>query len=325
MATKYISPIDIDLAKKSKTLRGALGRLEKGLDKIVARTLTNPKRSAAFWNKAQRDVNKIYKQMNESYKKWTGKNLPVTYRESVRVNMKKLKKSAKAYNKTPKKNTIQLINSQYSKTVTKALVADSIRDFSTAASLGQKNVSRYLSAAQKATNQLWIEGTDITGGNLIAKLQADPTTKNLVNTMLNSRFVQVIDKNGVARNYKNKYYAEMVNRTKWHEAQSAAVRGVAANYDTDLIRVSAHNTTTEICQQYEGKVMSLTGKNKDFPIADQVSPYHISCLHFITPIFIESLRATGTEQAFKDFGRGKTNKPPFPSSFVPIKDRPEAA
>lgn len=321
---KYLSPIDRELKKRSQPLSQRLSSLTVKLDKTVQSTITNPERSAAYWTGKRKEVNSIYSDMEESYSKWTVTNLPKSYNDSVYKSMKKAGRSAAPYGIEPKKNATDFTNGQYSKATKSILTEDAIRDYATASSLGQKNVNRYLSEAQKAANALYLAGEEVNSANIIAALSANPATKKIVDNMINSRYVQVIDKNGIPRNYKPKYYAEMVQRVKWHEAQSAAVRGVAANYNTDLIRVSAHNTTTEICQQYEGKVMSLSGKEKGFPIADQVPPYHVNCLHFITPVFIETLRATGTEQEFKDFGSGKTDAPPFPSSYVPVSDR-EAA
>lgn len=321
---KYISPIDKELAKRIQPLIRTLNRYENQLDKIIHSTVMRPKRTAEYWSAINKKVDKIYNKMDVAYSSWTKANLPKSYRDSVYTSMRKMKKPANAYNKVPRKTATELISGQYSKNAVSALTADAIRDFQLASSLGEKNVSRYLSSAQKTTNELWLAGENITGGNMLTSMSKTPAGKKLVKTMSNSRFVQIVDKNGKTRNYTNKYYAEMVHRVKWHEAQSAAVRGVAANYNTDLIRVSAHNTTTEICQQYEGKVMSISGKSKEFPVADQVPPYHVNCLHFITPIFIETLQATGTEQAFIDFGKGTTNKPPFPSSYVPVSDRTAA-
>lgn len=322
--TTKLSPVDRDLFKKSKTLNSKLFRLEKALDKVLQSTILAPNRTAAYWRGIRREVNSIYNDMEKVYNKWVIDNLPTAYSKSIYFEERKIRRTVKAYKKIPKKTATEFINAQYSKSVVTALIDDSIRDYTRASTLGEKNVNRYLSEAKKTTNNLWLAGEDITGLNMINSMKANPSNKKLINNMLNSQYFQVIDKNGNTRNYTNRYYAEMVQRVKWHEAQSAAVRGVAANYDTDLIRVSSHNTTTEICQQYEGKVMSLSGKSKDFPVADQVPPFHVNCIHFITVVFIETLQATGTEKGFIEFGRGETSAPPFPDSFVPVNDRKAA-
>lgn len=323
--SKYISPVEKDLIKRSPGLNARLNKTNKKLDKILQSTIIAPERKAAYWNNVNREVDKIYKEMDVVYSTWVSDNLPKYYRKTTTITNDKTKKSAKAHNHEPKKPISKLKNDSYAKTVTGILVDDSINDFTTATAGGKKNIKRYLNGARKATNELFLEGEDITGANMIAKLKNTPGSAKALDTVLNTRYTQIIDKNNNPRNYRNTYYAEMVNRVKWHEAQSASAKQVAVNYNTDLIRVSAHNTTTEICQSYEGKVMSISGKTPGFPLADQVPPYHVNCLHFIVPVFIESLRATGTEQAFKDFGSGKTDKPPFPKTFVPVEDRKEAA
>jgi len=321
---KKASPIDRDLFKKSRTLNSKLFKLEKQLDKVLQSTVLAPNRTASYWRGVKREVRSIYNDMEKVYNQWTINNLPTAYQKSIYLEERKIRRTVKAYNKTAKKTATEFIKGQYSRGVTSALVDDSIRDFTRASTLGEKNVNRYLSEARKTTNNLWLAGEDITGSNMINAMKANPANKKLIKNMLNSQYFQVIDKNGNPRNYTNRYYAEMVQRVKWHEAQSAAVRGVAANYNTDLIRVSAHNTTTEICQQYEGMVMSLSGKSKEFPVADQVPPYHVNCIHFITVVFEETLKATGTEKGFIEFGKGQTSKPPFPDTFVPVTERAAA-
>jgi len=113
----------------------------------------------------------------------------------------------------------------------------------------------------------------------------------------------------------------MVSRVKFHEAQSAAARQTAANYDTDLIRISTHNTTTAICQEYEGKIFSISGKDKRFPILDQSPPFHVNCLHYETVTFEESLLAQGALDKYSEFSLGETDRPPTDPGFVPVSKR----
>lgn len=322
--TRKASPVDRDLFSKSRTLNSKLFKLEKQLDKVLQSTVLAPNRTAAYWRGIKSEVNRIYNNMEKVYNKWVFENLPSAYNRTVYDQERKIRRTVKAYNIVPKKTATEFLNGQYSKSVITALIDDSIRDYTRASTLGEKNVNRYLSEARKTTNNLWLAGEEITGSNMINAMKANPTNKKLIGNILKSQYFQVIDKNGKPRNYTNRYYAELVQRVKWHEAQSAAVRGVAANYDTDLIRVSSHNTTTAICQQYEGKVMSLSGKSKEFPVADQTPGYHPNCIHFITVVFIETLKATGTEKGFIEFGKGQTSKPPFPDTFVPVTERAAA-
>jgi hypothetical protein len=95
----------------------------------------------------------------------------------------------------------------------------------------------------------------------------------------------------------------------------------ANNYGTDLVQVSSHNTTTKICMPYEGKVYSISGKDKRFPPLMNTPPYHPNCLHLIFPTFESGMIAQGTLDSFSAFSMGKISKPPLPASFKPISKR----
>ncbi|MBA7557934.1 hypothetical protein ES705_50717 [subsurface metagenome] len=121
--------------------------------------------------------------------------------------------------------------------------------------------------------------------------------------------------------YKPSYYAELVARTKFHQAQSQAALMQAANYETDLIQVSSHNTTTELCMPFEGKIFTISGKDKRFPPLTESPPYHPNCLHLLFPAFESGLQAQGTLESFSSFSKGEISRPPVPSSFIPVKER----
>jgi hypothetical protein len=85
------------------------------------------------------------------------------------------------------------------------------------------------------------------------------------------------------RNYRARYYAEMVARTEMRDAQSDAVRDKCAEYDNDLVEVSDHGTVCPICKPYEGRVYSLSGKSLRYPKLPSQPPWHPNCEHHISP------------------------------------------
>lgn len=95
------------------------------------------------------------------------------------------------------------------------------------------------------------------------------------------------------RNYNTKYYAELVGRTWLRDLQSEATVNMANQYTMDLVEVSDHGTTTEICKKYEGKVYSISGKTKTVagvqvrPLKAR-PPFHPNCWH---NMFVTSLEA----------------------------------
>lgn len=85
------------------------------------------------------------------------------------------------------------------------------------------------------------------------------------------------------RNYRARYYAEMVARTEMRDAQSDAVKDKCEEYDNDLVEVSDHGTVCPICESYEGKVYSLSGKSLRYPKLPDQPPWHPNCEHHISP------------------------------------------
>ncbi len=121
--------------------------------------------------------------------------------------------------------------------------------------------------------------------------------------------------------YKPRYYADMVARVKFHEAQSEASVLQCGNYGTDLVQVSSHNTTTAICVPFEGKIYSVSGTSKMFPPLFDTPPYHPNCLHLIYPTFESAMEVQGTLDSFSAFSKGTISRPPIPASFIPISKR----
>lgn len=78
-------------------------------------------------------------------------------------------------------------------------------------------------------------------------------------------------------------YTEMAARTTTREAMSAGTANRMRDLSLDLIEISNHNTSTEICQNYEGKVFSINGTTPGYEVIDQMPPFHPNCLHYATP------------------------------------------
>jgi hypothetical protein len=126
-----------------------------------------------------------------------------------------------------------------------------------------------------------------------------------------------------ARRFSPKYYAEMVTRSKFHEAQAQGALLTAQNYGTSLVQVSSHNTTTKICIPYEGKVYSIGGKDSRFPVLENISPFHPNCLHLLFPMFASAMEVDGSLEGWTAFSSGAIKVPPSPANFIPVDARGE--
>lgn len=322
---------DNQFTKKFSGLKKSLRTHENRISNIVNGFISNPQTDKAYWNSVKVALNYEYKAVKDLTTAWANTEIPKQYRFVVKEQMSKAG-SLKSITNESKTTVTQLLKSQTVTSIQQVLAQSAISDINSGLVQGRNALNKLITATrQTLISESAIKQSLMTGieeGNIaLNKILSRPGSlaNKLMKANDNNRYIKIIDKNGNPRNYKISHYTEMVYRSAWHEAQSQAVKTVNANYDTDLIRVSSHNTTTEICQQYEGKVFSLTGKNKDFPILDQEPPFHVNCLHYITTTFEESLKVQGVYDEYSKFSKGEIDRPPGQSGFVPVEERNKIA
>lgn len=92
-----------------------------------------------------------------------------------------------------------------------------------------------------------------------------------------------------ARNYNLKSYSRMVARTRLRHVQSRSTRNSCDHYENDLIEISDHGSITEVCIPYQGKIFSLNGTTKGYPLLSDEPPFHPNCMHSMAPTSIEAI------------------------------------
>jgi len=313
--------------KKYPSLKKSIDRREARIAAILQQAVSKPQLSNTYWNTVRAAIDREYRGISRTFNKWAERNIPSAYK-SFTIQQNSRIAGLKSVTTPAKKSISQLLKTNASQQIAAVLTADAIADMTSALVQGNLRISRFTRKTQQSLiAESLVDRTvinAISAGNLSVNkiLSRQGTLANsLINQVENGRFITIIDKNGNPRNYRASYYAEMVSRTKFHEAQAESTKILANNYNSDLVRISNHNTTTEICQQYEAKIFSLSGKDKRFPILDQVPPFHVNCLHVMSVTFVETLESTGQLQAFSDFSRGETDAPPGQNSYVPVKKR----
>jgi len=126
-------------------------------------------------------------------------------------------------------------------------------------------------------------------------------SRQWVAAQIRNYLMEEMDEDGLVnvkgRRYQPRYYAEMVARSEMRKSQSHAVINSCNQYETDLVEVSDHGTTTPVCLNYEGKVFSISGHSANYPYLDQEPPFHPNCQHFLYPT---SPEAVETEQ-YKEY------------------------
>ena len=316
------SAFEKDFAIRFKRLDIALDKTENKILKILSKSMDTPKTSTVYWNKVRKDIDAQYAKMVAVFDDWAKKEIPLAYRRSIRSMSKRINATKSIIN-VATKNTIEMIHAKGSAQVMGLLYQNAMEDFISASVAGRKNVRNFTRLTQQKliadkVIDLELSATFIETGNLgksISGLSSELWNKS-AETLEGKRYVQA-----GSRKYKPSYYAEMVGRVKFHEANAEAALMTAANYDTDLVQVSSHNTRTDICLDFEGKVFSISGRDPRFPVLTETPPFHVNCLHLIFPTFEGAMKIQGTLDTFSAFSKGEISRPPIPASFIPISER----
>jgi hypothetical protein len=313
-----------------KKLSNSIQYRTERITTILLKAYNKPKPGARYWNAVRAELDIQYRELQSLYNTWARKAIPISYRASVKELMTRLNRSKTiAARATVSYST--LVNNTRSQQIVNALFRDAVTDWVGALNAGQANLNRLT----RRTQQLLIQesfvdisvANAIESGNLMNNtfVSTLPVTDTLSDQLIAAS--KMIDGElyvqAGSKRFTPNYYAEMVTRTKFHEAQAFGAIQTARNYKTSLVHVSAHNTTTAICQLFEGKVFSIGGQDPRFPRLETAPPFHPNCLHLLFPVFSSAMEVTGTLEDWEKFSKGESNRPPAPANFVPVSDRGE--
>jgi hypothetical protein len=84
------------------------------------------------------------------------------------------------------------------------------------------------------------------------------------------------------REWNMRSYSEMVARTSTMEAHLQGTANRLLEHGHDLVKVSSHSGACEMCQPWQGKVLSLTGKTQGYPTLEETRAeglFHPNCRH----------------------------------------------
>ena len=315
------SEFQTDFKKRFITLSNKLSKLENELQATVLKSIKGAKTSSLYWRQAEREITLIYAQMIKNFNDWAKVQIPLRYKLSL-IRIQNRIEGTKTIINNARYGITHMLNTNASAQIMQALYRTASESFGSACVLGRKNIFTFTRLTQQT---LLREGfidltiaTEFGTGDL--RRAADKLSASFYSKMLGEvkekQFVQAGQ-----RKFKPRYYSELVARTKFHDAHSEAALSEARNYDTDLMQISSHNTTTRLCMDFEGKIFSVSGKDPRFPPLTDTPPYHPNCLHLMFPTFESAMKTQGTLGAFESFSKGKISRPPIPSSFIPIGER----
>lgn len=155
--------------------------------------------------------------------------------------------------------------------------------------LGELNDVNYFIGRQIKDNiQKSVE--DAVGLKLTTNETLKECKKNILKNFAENGITAIKTKNG--RFIRLDAYAEMVARSTTREVTNTATILQVSELGYDLVKMSSHPGSCPICQQFEGRVYSISGKDKRFPKLDVAfsSGYaniHPRCRHVLEP-YIEA-------------------------------------
>ena len=309
-----------DLKARYLPLTKKMISIENEIQRLMIRSMANAKISTVYWDAMTRELDILYRKMNTIFASHS-QYVKAAYAQSI-TDISKRIRAMKTVLNTARKSVPELLAGNASRQIVTGLYSGGVDSFLTASAAGRQNLKNlFIMTQQKLVEESLINvavGTGFEMGDL-------REAQEMLSFVFESPQWDIVNKKWYVQagkyKYKPSYYAELVARTKFHQAHSQAALMQAANYDTDLIQISSHNTTTEICMEFEGKIFSVSGKDKRFPPLTESPPYHPNCLHLMFPTFVSGMQAQGTLESFSAFSKGEISRPPVPSSYIPIKER----
>lgn len=158
-----------------------------------------------------------------------------------------------------------------------------------------ESIKNLIGSFIRVTQQSLLEDAEIS--RVIAQGLIEGESRRTVSNALLKKFQeqlgneQFIVING--RNYQPKYYSELIARTRTREATSRGTINTCLRYSVDLVQWDTHSEICEYCQQFAGRVYSLTGTDPDFPMLLQKPPLHPNCKCIISPTTRTTLEDRG--------------------------------
>lgn len=303
-------------------------KLQNRIMKIKKVAAYSMRKENYFWAGLNKDLKNIYSEIKQTWVIYSGTIIPLVYKTQIYKEVERIKRIKTLFGKrkikiqaTEKDININL-NSNYHKNTINVL----LNDISIVMFTSLDNGYKYLSGLLLRTQQQILREEKI--NQLVAEGLAEKGTVYQVRKKLLESLIEELGKDSMiqagSKKYSLKTYSELLARTKIREAQSYATLNVAMDSGSDLVQVSSHNTRCPICIEYEGKVYSISGKDKDFPALLEQPPYHPNCLHSLTTIFKEIMNIRGKTQDYIDFSNGKTEIHPTRKSHIPAGKRKTA-
>lgn len=220
-------------------------------------------------------IDKIVEGLQLEINGYLQKELPFFYKQGAKDAVKQLKKIGAGIETS---SGFSLIHQE----AVKILIDDTAKAFAESMTGMKRSANAVLNQAVKQQITQQIAMGKITGESL-------KDTKDLVAGIIQNKGINsLIDKGG--RPWTLDRYSEMLIRTKTVEARNRGLVNRMAENGYDLVEVTSNGTTCQLCAPWEGKILSVSGNDPDYPALSEAEAdglFHPNCQHAINAIHLD--------------------------------------
>lgn len=211
-----------------------------------------------------KQVNEIITVLDRKVYKWAEKNIPIAYTQGIDLAAERLR--------ALKVTRFVAYDAQVHTSAINILINDVASEMLITNTGMRKNIQRYLLQTQQQVLQEKEISSMIAEGLIGGETRREVSGKLLDEFRKKMNDKQFIVING--RNYRPDSYATLIARTRTVEASSQAILNTSLRYGVDLVQWDSHSEVCEYCQQFSGRVFSISGTDKDFPKLKEKPPLH---------------------------------------------------
>ncbi|MDO6355121.1 polymorphic toxin type 50 domain-containing protein [Caloramator sp. CAR-1] len=224
------------------------------------------KQNVVFYKDQLKQIMKILNQIDKDAAKWIQEIIPQVYQENYTQVLAYINKVGMQREIRPEFAQVH----QRAIDVIAQNMYDNLRQATQFA--GRRINDYYRQAALEASAKKYAAGQTV-----------KDMSKELQQKLLSQGLTGFKDKLG--REWRLDTYAEMVARTTTAEIASVATLNTCEEAGIDLVRITTHYPTCEKCAPLQGKVFSISGKDKRYPkLEDRYRPpIHPNCRHSLQP------------------------------------------
>jgi len=230
-----------------------------------------------------KEVNATISVLDKSVYQWSKASIPQSYDRGIDLAAERLKALG----------VTRFVN--YDAKVHTSAVSALVDDVSVELLTANEGMKKFFNSVIRKTQQAVLQDREIS--RMIAEGIIEGQSRRQVSDVLLKEFEKQLQGerfiiiNG--RNYRPDKYAELIARTRTREASSEGTINTALRYGVDLVQIDIHDEVCEYCQQFSGRIYSISGQDDDFPMLEERPPFHCFCKCSMIPITRRNLESRG--------------------------------